>query len=89
MAATTEEAIKLIKSVHIKRIYAYVHYMICDQNNDCRVVEYLDGKVNITEMPEDIFRHLGNENYQKELEDLEYLRQNYQPAYIARFKEIK
>lgn len=88
MSATTEEAIDLIKSVHIKRIYAYVHYMICDTTNDCRVIEYLDGKINISEMPEDIFRHLGNENYQTELANLKILKQNYNSAYIARFKEM-
>lgn len=87
-ASSTKEAIDIIKKVTVKRIYAYVHYMICDATNDCRVVEYKDGAPHVIDMPKNIFRHLGNSDYDRELEDLVFLKKNRSSYYNKMFKEM-
>lgn len=62
-SSNTEEAISAVMEVGIQPMMAKVHYMICDTQNDCRVLEYLNGKRVITNMPEGKERIIQNNTY--------------------------
>ena len=66
-AATTKEAIELIQRVNLSPILATVHYMICDINNKCSTVEYLNHKLVVTDMKSDKQRFLQNAAYEESL----------------------
>jgi len=51
LAATTDEAEELAKKVQVQKVFAPVHYMVCDLEKNCSSFEYLDKELTITRQP--------------------------------------
>lgn len=69
-AGSTKEAVERIKSVEIVPIMATVHYMICDKSGECVAVEYLDGKLVVTNMVNENEKILQNSIYSEVVDEL-------------------
>jgi choloylglycine hydrolase len=68
-ASSTDEAIIQISKAEIVPIMAPVHYMICDKNNQCAVIEYLNKNLTVAKMNGGNERILQNTVYQNMLND--------------------
>lgn len=66
-AKSTSEAINIVKESNIVPIMATVHYMICDANNECSVIEYLNGRLKVTKQKTGVERIIQNDEYSIEL----------------------
>ena len=66
-SATLDEAIEQIKKIQLAPIMATVHYMICDVENKCAAIEFLNGELVVSEMDANGPKILQNSTYAEDL----------------------
>jgi choloylglycine hydrolase len=68
--ATVQEAVAAVRKLQVTRVYAKVHYMVCDRRGACATVEYLDGRAVLHQGKRLPYRVLTNHPYAVALRDL-------------------
>ena len=63
LSATVAQAVKAARGLQVARIYADVHYLICDKKGACAAFEYLGGKLVIHQGKSLPARALTNSTY--------------------------
>ncbi|PIE17575.1 MAG: hypothetical protein CSA65_08495 [Proteobacteria bacterium] len=61
--ATTAEAVKTARKLQVSRVYATVHYMVCDRGGACATFEHIDGTLTIHHGRRLPTRTLTNDTY--------------------------
>ncbi len=63
-ASSVQDVEKLSEDIQITRILADVHYFVCDKAEDCIIVQFLNGELDIVTSKEMPVQFLSNSTYQ-------------------------
>jgi choloylglycine hydrolase len=63
--ANTAEVVAHAAELRVARVSGLVHYLVCDRDGDCAVLEFVDGRLVVTRGPDLVVPVLTNDTYKR------------------------